>query len=252
MLRAVVDDFLAEARAEGFATEAPKAIIVPHAGYVYSGSVAARAYAALATAAKQIRRVVLLGPAHFVWIEGVAVPTAASFETPLGLVPIDRAAVEAIKALPQVIEADEPHEEEHALEVQLPFLQSVLGEFTLVPLAVGDIDPKALVAILDKLWGGPETLIVISSDLSHYHAYTEAKQLDAETAAAIEHCDGTHLGPADACGYLPICGLLAVAKRRKLTIRRLDLRSSGDTSGAHNRVVGYGAWAVGALHAEKH
>jgi MEMO1 family protein len=243
-LRAMVSGFLDHADA-GEAKAPPQAIIVPHAGYAYSGAVAARAYATLAASAGRIRRVVLVGPAHFVWVDGVAAPTAVAFGTPLGLVPIDRAGVEAIRGLPKVVESDEPHQKEHSIEVQLPFLQTVLADFKLVPLAVGDIEASTLAAVLDKLWHAQDTLIVISSDLSHYHDYTEAKELDAETASAIEHCDGGRLGPGDACGYLPIRALLAVAKKRGLGVRRLDLCNSGDTAGTHQRVVGYGSWAIG-------
>jgi AmmeMemoRadiSam system protein B len=245
-LRALVASLLGQAGGGDADLPPPQAIIVPHAGYAYSGAVAARAFAAVAPAAGRIRRVVLLGPAHFVWIEGVAAPASVAFGTPLGLVPIDRAALDTIRGLPQVVESDAPHQREHSLEVQLPFLQTVLGDFKLVPLAVGDIGGKALAAILDKLWHGEETLVVVSSDLSHYHDYAEAKELDTETATAIEHCDGARLGPADACGYLPLGALLAVARKRHLSVRRLDLRNSGDTAGPHQRVVGYGAWAVGS------
>jgi AmmeMemoRadiSam system protein B len=244
VLSAVVDDYLNE---PGTAPPdlQPKAIIVPHAGYLYSGSVAGRAYAALRPWAGRISRAVILGPAHFVAFDGLAVPTAEAFETPLGRVAIDRAAVASITDLPQVRRADDPHRREHALEVQLPFLQNVLGRFAIVPLAVGDATADEVAEVLDVLWGGEETLIVISSDLSHYHCYEVARHRDAATAAAIEQLDGGGLGSMDACGYLPIAGLFPVARRRGLRVARLDLRNSGDTAGSKDRVVGYGAWALG-------
>ncbi|MFQ6018372.1 MAG: AmmeMemoRadiSam system protein B [Kiloniellaceae bacterium] len=242
ILEAVVADFLAEACGMP-GRQSPKAIIAPHAGYIYSGPVAAQAYAALAPAAGDITRVVLIGPAHFVWVSGIAAPGVEAFESPLGRVPLDRPAIAGIADLPQVVITDTPHGDEHSLEVQLPFLQTVLGDFALVPLAVGNAEPAEVAQVLERLWGGAETLIVVSSDLSHYHTYEAAKRRDAETAAAIESLDGGRLGPEDACGCLPICGLLATAARRGLSVERLDLRSSGDTAGPKDRVVGYGAWA---------
>jgi AmmeMemoRadiSam system protein B len=241
-LRAVVASCLAETNAAP-AERPPKAVIAPHAGYVYSGPVAGHAFAALGAAAARIRQVVAIGPAHFVPIRGLAVPSAEAFRMPLGDVPLDRAAIAGILDLPQVELADAPHEPEHALEVELPLLQAILGEFALVPLVVGDAAPHEVAEVLDRLWDGPETLIVISSDLSHYEPYERAKEHDAATAAAIECLDGRALGPRDACGYLPIAGLLMEAGRRGMRIERLDLRNSGDTAGPKDRVVGYGAWA---------
>jgi MEMO1 family protein len=174
---------------------------------------------------------------------GIAVPSATAFRTPLGDVPLDRDAIEAIRDLPQVDLADAPHQPEHALEVELPFLQVVLGDFALVPLLVGDAAFEEVAQVLDRLWGGPETLLVISSDLSHYEPYARAREHDAATAAAIERLDAESLGPRDACGYLPIGGLLSAAGRRGMQARRLDLRNSGDTAGPKDQVVGYGAWA---------
>lgn len=239
-LRGLVDDLLAGA---GTSAEEPvKAVIAPHAGYVYSGPVAACAFATLRVVAERIRRVVVIGPAHFVRVRGVAVPTAEAFRTPLGDVPLDRAAIATIQGLAQVQLADAPHAPEHALEVELPFLQAILGDFTLVPLVVGESSPMEIAEVLARLWGGDETLIVVSSDLSHYHDHATARRLDAATAAAIEALD-PRLGPDDACGHLPISGLLIEARRRRLEATRLDLRSSGDTAGPRDRVVGYGAWA---------
>jgi MEMO1 family protein len=244
-LRAAVDGYLAAAD-ESRAAATPKAVIAPHAGYVYSGPVAGHAFAALGDGASAIRRAVVIGPAHFVPFRGMAVPSAAAFQTPLGDVPLDRAAIEAIRDLPQVQVADVPHEPEHALEVELPFLQAVLGDFALVPLLVGDAPAGEVAQVLDRLWDGDDTLLVISSDLSHYEPYERARAHDAATAAAIERLGFAKLGPRDACGWLPIAGLLLEARRRGLTTTRLDLRNSGDTAGPRDQVVGYGAWSFHA------
>jgi AmmeMemoRadiSam system protein B len=244
-LRATVEDFLA-APGPAPAESRPKALIAPHAGYVYSGPVAGHAFRALGEGAAQVRRVVVIGPAHYVLFRGLALSSAEVFRTPLGDVPLDGAAIEAIRALPQVELADAPHQPEHALEVELPFLQAVLGDFTLVPLVVGEAMPEEIAEILARLWGGPETLFVISSDLSHYEPYARAQQHDATSAAAIERLDEAALGPRDACGYLPIRGLLIEARRRGLEALRVDLRNSGDTAGPKDQVVGYGAWAFTA------
>lgn len=221
---------------------APKAIIVPHAGYVYSGPVAASAYALLGPAQASVRRVVLLGPAHRVAVPGLALPAAGAFATPLGTVALDHDAIEILRKLPQVTVSDAAHALEHSLEVHLPFLQTMLGKFTLVPLAVGHAAPAAVAEVLDALWGGPETLVVISSDLSHYHSYREAQQMDRATADAIlqSRADITH---EQACGATPVSGLAIVAQRRGLVPELLDLRNSGDTAGDKSRVVGYGAFA---------
>jgi AmmeMemoRadiSam system protein B len=221
----------------------PKAVIAPHAGYVYSGPVAGQAFAALGDRASELRRAIVIGPAHFVPFRGIAVPGAAAFRTPLGDVPLDGDAIEALRDLPQVQVADVPHEPEHALEVELPFIQAVLADFALVPLLVGEATGTEVAEVLDRLWGGPETLLVISSDLSHYEPYERARAHDAATAAAIERLDFTRLGPRDACGWLGVAGLLIEAGRRGMQAVRLDLRTSGDTAGGRDQVVGYGAWA---------
>jgi MEMO1 family protein len=240
-LRAQIDELLAGMpRGRG----APKALIAPHAGYVYSGAVAAAAFATLKTRIETIERVVVIGPAHYVRLRGIAVPTAGAFETPLGRVPLDQEALAAIADLPFVSEADAPHAPEHALEVELPFLQLILPSFALVPLVVGEATPEEVAEVLARLWGGPETLLVVSSDLSHYHRYAEAQRLDLETAAAIEHGDWAALSPARACGFLPVAGLLVEAGRRGIGARRLVLCNSGDTAGDRDRVVGYGAWTL--------
>ncbi|HUW39308.1 MAG TPA: AmmeMemoRadiSam system protein B [Rhodocyclaceae bacterium] len=229
---------------------APKALIVPHAGYVYSGPVAASAYAALAAARHTIRRVVLLGPAHRVALSGLALPLAGAFATPLGTVSLDVALAQTLLDLPQVTQSDAPHALEHSLEVQLPFLQSALDDFSLLPLAVGDATMQEVAEVLDRVWGGPETLIVVSSDLSHYHAYAEAQRLDRNTAEQI-----LALSPLSdfdrACGAIPVNGLISCAKRRGLVPRLLDLRNSGDTAGDKSRVVGYGAFAFGAASGDE-
>jgi AmmeMemoRadiSam system protein B len=241
-LRAAVEGYLAAAAPSPALT--PKAVIAPHAGYVYSGPVAGHAFGALGEEAARISRVVVMGPAHFVPVRGLALPSAPAFRTPLGDVPLDGDAIETIRDLPQVQEADEAHRPEHALEVELPFLQTVLGEFALVPLLVGDATPQQVATVLDHLWGGPETLLVISSDLSHYEPYERARTHDGATAAAIERLDFADLGPRDACGWLAVTGLLIEADRRGMQAERLDLRNSGDTAGPRDQVVGYGAWAL--------
>jgi MEMO1 family protein len=224
---------------------AAKAVIAPHAGYRYSGPIAGTVYAALAAQADSIQRVVLLGPAHRVHVAGLAASAADAFVTPLGEVPLDRPAVQrCLRLRPQVRILDAAHAAEHSLEVQLPFLQRLLGAFTLVPFAVGAAEYDAVADVLDELWGGPETLIVVSSDLSHYYDYDTARRLDGETAAAIESLRPEDLGPESACGRIPIGGLLVAARRRGLRVRQVDLRNSGDTAGPHGEVVGYGGFVL--------
>ncbi|MET0534211.1 MAG: AmmeMemoRadiSam system protein B [Steroidobacter sp.] len=239
-LRDVVSEYLAQAPAS---TESPKALIVPHAGYIYSGGIAAAAYAQIAQRRREIRRVVLIGPSHRVYLRGMAMPTAEAFRTPLGVVPIDRELKSRIAAHPQVIEADEPHSNEHSLEVQLPFLQVVLDEFTLLPLALGSVAPSAVASALDLVWGGEETLVLVSSDLSHYLTYDAARELDDATIDAILHYD-TNLTGEQACGSMGINGLTWLAKQRSLNIAEIAHCNSGDTAGDRHRVVGYGAFGV--------
>lgn len=239
-----VDDALARAR--HVSQGRLKALIVPHAGYVYSAHVAARAYACLRSSSATIRRVVMLGPCHRIPLAGLALPGARAFATPLGLVPVDRSATEAIAALPQVVCSDAAHAREHALEVQLPFLQRLLGAFSIVPLAVGEATAEDVAEVLERLWGGPETLVVISSDLSHYHDYDEARRRDETTARAILRLN-TGIDHEQACGATPIAGLLTVAKRRGLVPKLLGLCNSGDTAGDKQRVVGYAAFAFHAV-----
>ena len=220
----------------------PKAIIVPHAGYIYSGSIAASAYARLGIARDVIHRVVLLGPSHRVSFQGIAVSGMATFSTPLGQVPVDQAAVEQVRKLPNVSVLEQAHAQEHSLEVHLPFLQEVLSEFKLVPLLVGDAEPQEVGAVLEALWGGPETLIVISSDLSHYQCYQAARLLDSATSQAIEALRFEDIGYELACGCNPVSGLLWVARRKSLHGETIDLCNSGDTAGPRDQVVGYGAY----------
>lgn len=222
----------------------PKAIIVPHAGYVYSGPTAARGYLRLAAVKDRIRRVVLLGPSHYVWFEGLAAPTCDAFLTPLGSIPIDARNRDAIHSMAQVQLSDSPHSREHSLEVQLPFLQTVLGEFELLPLAVGEASPNDVAEVLDAVWGGEETAIVISTDLSHYHEYERARSIDSRTAEAITEISRTDIAPEEACGCRGVNGMLAAAKAHSMGATLLDLRNSGDTAGPKSRVVGYGAWAL--------
>ena len=239
-LRKLITDLLAEVPpATG---PAPKALIAPHAGYLYSGPIAASAYAQLIPARDQIKRVVLFGPSHYVAVNGLATTSAEGFATPLGIVPVDVEAVRQVRLLPQVSELDEAHAQEHSLEVQLPFLQCVLGDFTLVPLAVGDATPEEISQVLDALWDGPETRFVVSSDLSHYHDFPTARRLDRATAKAIEALKPAGIGEEGACGRMPIRGLLQSARRHGLHARTVDLRNSGDTAGPHDQVVGYGAF----------
>ncbi len=220
----------------------PKVLIAPHAGYVYSGPVAASAYALLAPFSNEYSRVVLLGPAHRVYIRGLALPTADAFATPLGEIRLDREAIAAIRHLPQVCISDDAHAHEHSLEVHLPFLQHTLATFTLVPLAVGEASAEQVAEVLDLLWGDERTLIVISSDLSHYLPYAQARTIDTQTARLI--LDMTpQINHQQACGATPVNGLLLEAHRRGLRPELLDLRNSGDTAGDKSSVVGYASFA---------
>lgn len=246
-LRALVREHLSGAGASVAPSLAPpKALIVPHAGYVYSGPVAAHAYVTLEAGRGTIERVVLLGPSHHVPFEGLAMPNSSAFETPLGRVPIDLDASGRVLSLPFVRTFDAAHQWEHSLEVQLPFLQQTLDRFSLIPIAVGRATPAQVREALDLVWGGAETVIIVSSDLSHYQAYETAQRMDLATAHAIESLDAASIADEDACGRVGIQGLLEAANEHALVPHRLDLRSSGDTAGPRGQVVGYGAWAFTA------
>ena len=220
----------------------PKAVIAPHAGYIYSGPIAASAFATLSNLKDTVQRVILLGPTHRVAVRGLALPTCDAFATPLGRVFIDHASLEAIGDMPQIVFSDTVHAHEHSLEVEIPFLQVVLDKFSLLPIAVGTATPGEVSEVLERLWGGRETLIVISSDLSHYLPYDDARQIDGKTARQILDLDPP-INHYQACGATPVNGLLLTARKRGLQVRQLDLRNSGDTAGDRSRVVGYGAFA---------
>lgn len=220
----------------------PKALIAPHAGLIYSGPIAASAYATLAPAAATIRRVVLLGPSHHFGFSGFAIPTASAWATPLGEVPLDGAALASIAGREDVLSSDRAHAPEHSLEVHLPFLQRTLTDFELVPVAVGEVTPTAGGELLSALWGGDETLIVISSDLSHFFDQATAQAADRRTTARIEALDAEGILNSDACGRYPIACLLRVARSRGMAMQTVDLRTSADTAGDPSRVVGYGSY----------
>ncbi|MCW9025008.1 MAG: AmmeMemoRadiSam system protein B [Gammaproteobacteria bacterium] len=245
-----IDDFLSQAAKHRSTKEiTPKAIIVPHAGYIYSGPVAASAYCTQIPSHARINRVVLLGPSHRVPFTGLATSSATHYITPLGPIPLDRASLDRLNDFPQVNENDMAHLYEHSLEVQLPFLQKVLDDFVLVPLVVGDADSQSVAEVLEQLWGDEHTLIVISSDLSHYHDYSTAKEMDQATSHAIETLNPSAIQYGDACGRNPINGLLLLAKQKNMQIETVDLRNSGDTAGPRDQVVGYGAYLFYSHHA---
>lgn len=221
----------------------PKAIIAPHAGYVYSGPIAGSAYKILRGKMTGVERVVLIGPAHRMHIRGLATIGADAMATPLGNVPVDREALEEIRPFPQLQINDAAHTQEHGLEVHLPFLQVIAQDFKVVPMITGDTSAGEVAELLQVLWGGGETLIVISSDLSHFYDYDTAVKLDTATADAIVNLQTEKLRHESACGRLPIQGLLMLAKQKGLKPHLLDLRNSGDTAGSKDRVVGYGAFA---------
>ena len=221
----------------------PKVLIVPHAGYIYSGSIAASAYKLLSNGQKTIRRVVLLGPTHRVPVEGMAVPDCQSFSTPLGEIPLDTQAIKQLLEFSQVQQSNAPHAMEHSLEVQCPFLQVCLPHFKLIPIVVGDATPNAVAEVLESLWGDDKTLIIISSDLSHYHPYEEARHRDNLTVKAIEQLSNNLTG-GQACGCQPLNGMMTLAQRRGMEVVTLDVRNSGDTAGDKSRVVGYGSFVI--------
>ena len=240
-LQSMLRGYLAQSGNDG---APPKAMIVPHAGYIYSGPVAASGYARLQQAADYIDQVILLGPAHRVAFNGLAASSAEGFKTPLGTIPLDLTAISDILTLPQVHVNDEAHRLEHSLEVQLPFLQLILNQFTLVPLVVGDASPIEVCEIIGHFWDRPGTVIIISSDLSHFHDYETAVQIDNKTARAIEGLALEKIDHDQACGRNPLNGLLLYARQHGLSAHTLDLRNSGDTAGPRDQVVGYGTWVI--------
>lgn len=240
-----LDRLLAPAAIEAAAARPIRALIVPHAGWTYSGELAGRAYARLAARADAIRRVLLLGPCHRVWVPHMALPAVDAFETPLGRVPLDAAWRDALAARPGVELCDAAHAQEHALEVQLPFLQRLLGDFELLPVIVGGAPPEAVAGLVEEALADPATLVVISTDLSHFHAETNARRRDADTAAVVEAL-GEGLTGDEACGAAPLNGLLRAARRLGLGVERIGLATSADAGGPPSRVVGYGAWILRA------
>jgi AmmeMemoRadiSam system protein B/AmmeMemoRadiSam system protein A len=242
-LSAQLDELLSAVRGGVRRLGFPKALIVPHAGYIYSGNVAAQAYHELRAARGVVRRVVLLGPVHRVPVRGLAVTSAEAFATPLGTIAVDREALRALHDLPQVLHSDAAHEHEHSLEVQLPFLQSVLGDFKLVPLAVGTASVVQVAEVIERLWGAADTVIVISTDLSHYLSYEDARRVDRATLSRISAL-ATDLGHDEACGATPLNGMLSMARKRALVPRLLAACNSGDTAGDKLQVVGYASLAL--------
>lgn len=242
-LRATVDHLLGDGCVEDESRVCPKALIVPHAGYVYSGAVAAEAYAQLCGHSARIHRVVLLGPSHRVGFHGLAVSSAGAWRTPLGDVPLDVEGARQLAALPQVQSLDRAHDGEHSLEVQLPFLQRVLANFRLLPVVVGSASPSEVAEVLERFWYDEGTLFVVSSDLTHYLDYDTAQRVDRVTCQAIENLAGEMIADEQACGHDPLKGLLLAARRHHLQPVTLKLCNSGDTAGDKRRVVGYGAWA---------
>jgi AmmeMemoRadiSam system protein B len=239
-LRSAVETYLEQNRKEA---PTPKAIIAPHAGYIYSGPVAASAYSTLAPLRGKIHRVVLLGPAHRVAINGIASVSTDFFETPLGRLKVDLDTLHQLERFDFVNPLDLAHRDEHCLEVQLPFIQMTLGDVEIVPLLVGQASDEQVAEVIESLWDQEDTFFVISSDLSHYHDYYTAQQMDSNTSQAILDLDNTQIGFDDACGRLPVCGMIRTAKKHHLQAAALDTRNSGDTAGDKDRVVGYGAYA---------
>jgi len=240
-LRSQITTFLAEGQPGRI--EKPKALIAPHAGYIYSGATAGHAYAQLKSIADKISHVVILAPSHHLAFPGIGYSSAKSFQTPIGSLKVNHDAIALISSLPQVHQIDEAFEQEHSIEVHLPFLQLVLGDIQITPLLVSDAQGSEVAEVLEQLWGGDETLIVVSSDLSHYLDYQHAQQRDREATRAIEQLEPNALARDHACGRTPISGLLIAARNHHLTATTLDLRNSGDTAGSHSQVVGYGAYA---------
>jgi MEMO1 family protein len=222
-----------------------RALIAPHAGYVYAGPIAASAYAVLRRESPLPRCIALLGPSHFVPFHGLALPEAEVLATPLGTVPVDPFAASLPQRFGQVLRSERAHRREHSLEVQLPFLQTVLpAGFTVLPLLVGDASPADVAEVIELLSDRPGTLVLISTDLSHYLPAEEAREVDRRTCSIVTAEDVEKLDPETTCGHHPLAGLMLAARRREWVIELLDLRNSSDTAGDPDRVVGYGAFAV--------
>ncbi len=242
VLRDTIQQYLQQATVQ--TTACPRVLVVPHAGYVYSGEVAAVAYRQIAACAHDIHKVVLMGPSHRVAFHGLALPRSEGFQTPLGTVKLDMVLYEKVQALPGVVVSEQAHAAEHSLEVQLPFLQQILPDFSLLPLVIGDASMEEVAAVIAAIWHEPDTLFVISTDLSHYHAYSQAQQLDRATSEAIVQLQPEQIGYENACGRNGLNGMLLFAREQGLQAECLDLRNSGDTAGDKNRVVGYGAYVI--------
>lgn len=240
-LKEVIEQDLAQATARP-GSSPPKVLIVPHAGYIYSGSIAASAFVLLEPYHQVIKRVVIIGPSHRVGFKGVALSSADNFDTPLGMIPVDKKAQAKLLEITGIHIMDEAHADEHSLEVQLPFLQTLLDNFAIIPIVAGDASPQLIAKIIETLWGGSETLILISSDLSHYHQYQTAQMLDQTTSQAILNLDVNAVDSEHACGCVGIRGLLTFSQQHPLEATVLDLRNSGDTAGSKDSVVGYGAY----------
>ncbi|ABZ75524.1 protein of unknown function DUF52 [Shewanella halifaxensis HAW-EB4] len=246
-LRAMLEGYLARARMSLISQantqhSQAKVIIVPHAGYIYSGLVAAHAYVLIESMAATVNKVLLIGPAHRVYLQGGALPQSQYFETPLGQISIDKRSVEMLESNPHITVSDLPHQQEHCLEVQLPFLQHCLNQFELIPLLIGESDPQETAKLLEQLWGGEETLVVVSTDLSHFHRYAEATHLDKLTCQKILQGLET-IFPEQACGSFCLNALMLQLKRHQLCLTQLSYQNSGDTAGDKNRVVGYASFA---------
>ena len=239
-LETVIKNFIANNQKTG---PVPKAIIAPHAGYIYSAPVAASVYSIFQNASNDIRKIVIFGPAHRLPFDGLAIPSVEQFATPLGTIALDTMSLKTLEDNQLAIVLDKAHEYEHCLEVQLPFLQTLFDSFTLTPVLVGHCDASRVEQALELLWGDQQTLIIISSDLSHYHSYEDAKVLDQRATLAIEQLDSDTLDANLACGSIAINGLLKVAKKHRLKAETIDVRNSGDTAGPQEQVVGYGAYA---------
>lgn len=240
-LNKAVELYLNDADAN-LAQTKPLAMIVPHAGYIYSGPIAASGYKQLIPYASEIERVVLMGPSHRVPFMGIATPTDDYFETPLGDIPIDFESISLLKNLSFVQELQAAHQQEHSLEVQLPFLQKIIPNFKLIPLVIGQANDQQVSDVIEQLWHVPNTLFVMSSDLSHYLNYESAQLSDKATCDAIEALQPQVIDYDQACGRAAIAGMLLTAKHHELQVKTLDLRNSGDTAGTKDRVVGYGCW----------